>query len=154
MLRSRAEPPTRPDAGGCLADRFRNGPANLTRITISNSSFQDAFLPGALLVEANARGVDFSGPFPVRTATVARLHARSSAPNIPRIGAILPNADFRHAHVDGSSFRGARITDAVFSWSHLNATDFTDAVGVGKALWTGFRGTPVGLPPGLQSLLR
>mmetsp|Transcript_49472 Transcript_49472/g.165197 ORF Transcript_49472/g.165197 Transcript_49472/m.165197 type:complete len:130 (-) Transcript_49472:92-481(-) len=129
MLRSRAEPPTRPDAGGCLADRCRNGPANLTRITISNSSFQDAFLPGALLVEANARGVDFSG-------------------------ALLPNADFRHAHVDGSSFRGARITDAVFSWSHLNATDFTDAVGVGKALWTGFRGTPVGLPPGLQSLWR
>mmetsp|Transcript_22815 Transcript_22815/g.71638 ORF Transcript_22815/g.71638 Transcript_22815/m.71638 type:complete len:133 (+) Transcript_22815:1388-1786(+) len=92
--------------------------------------------------------------FPVRTAPVARLHARCSAPNIPRIGALLPNADFRHAHVDGSSFRGARITDAVFSWSHLNATDFTDAVGVGKALWTGFRGTPVGLPPGLQSLWR
>ena len=144
MLRSRAEPPTRPDAGGCLADHCRNGPANLTRITISNSSLQDAFLPGALFVEANARGVDFSGAVPELSVPVPGVHARSHAP-ISRIGSILQNSDFRRANVERSSFAGATITDATFDFANVSLTDFTNAIGASKGSWFNIQGTPVGL---------
>mmetsp|Transcript_33461 Transcript_33461/g.100099 ORF Transcript_33461/g.100099 Transcript_33461/m.100099 type:complete len:117 (+) Transcript_33461:3-353(+) len=97
-----------------------NGPANLSYITVSNSSFRDAFLPGALLVGAHAPGIDFSGAY-------------------------LQLAEFRGAHLEGGSFRKAQITDANFDWAYLDSTDFTLAVGRAKASWFGIRGSLTGL---------
>ena len=131
-----------------------NGPANLSHITVSNSSFRDAFLPGALLVGAYAPGVDFSGApllpaprfvFPARAEALPPACANPLRPHLHLLGAYLQLAEFRGAHLEGGSFRKAQITDANFDWAYLDSTDFTMAVGRGKASWFGIRGSPTGL---------